>query len=418
MKSPLPYYYAGFVIVLALIIGGGTEQGIWTDHLLEIVMLPALFWGLGGFSSSRFGNGSRFLVIVIFCLLFAQFIPLERALPLPDVVQGIGKISLFSPAPQRSLEAALFASSLIGFALFVSRLTDRYQQGLLRFVFFGFAINIFAGILELSYSQQQFVHTGILPYYLAAGLFVNDNHFASLIYAMIPLIAYQFLARSSQIWIYLTATILIVFFSFAVGSRAGIAISLALSALCLFWFLTKSFSYAVRISLFLAGVVGLLAILALHGFDDPLKGDLRETYYATTWRAIEDHWLTGTGLGTFTLVYPAYELRENITDLYANHVHNDYLELLLETGIAGIVLIAAYFLLVLRNFTRSALAEACAFSILALAIHSLVDYPLRTMALGVIFSYLSAVVLSSRPESRSAHSGTAGQGEAGSPDRG
>ena len=35
----LHVYYAGGVIMLALVLGGGTAQGLWTDHLLQIALL-------------------------------------------------------------------------------------------------------------------------------------------------------------------------------------------------------------------------------------------------------------------------------------------------------------------------------------------------------------------------------------------
>ena len=39
------------------------------------------------------------------------------------------------------------------------------------------------------------------------------------------------------------------------------------------------------------------------------------------------------GLGTFDVVYPAY--RSFYTTLYVNAAHNDYLQVLIETGIVG-----------------------------------------------------------------------------------
>src|SRR4029077_14034256 len=52
-----------------------------------------------------------------------------------------------------------------------------------------------------------------------------------------------------------------------------------------------------------------------------------------TWRIFLDHRWTGTGLGTIQTVFPAYETLYD--GKVVNHSHNDYLEALAETGIAG-----------------------------------------------------------------------------------
>ena len=396
LQPRLIHYYAGAVIVLALILGGGTDQGIWTDHVIQIIMLPALFLGLGGIGSSRFGTAALVLGAAIVLLIVLQFLPIPRATLLDGALPGTLGISMWSPVPQRSLEAGLFTLSLVGFALLISHFSDADQAKFLRFLMVGFFVNMIVGVIQLSFDQRVTV-TGVLPFEIQSGLFANENHFSSLIYVMIPLLAYHFLARSRQIGLYLLTTGLLVFFLFAIGSRAGMAISAALSALSLFWFVARKLPIGLRAGLFVSGIGVVLFLLYLRGFDDPLEGDLRQIFFATTWKAILDHWLVGTGLGSFELVYGAYETRENIIDLYANHAHNDYLEIILETGVVGFVLVVFYFILIFRHFRHSPLAEAAALSIAALALHSLVDYPIRTMALGVIFAYLSAIVLSTKP---------------------
>src|SRR5690606_11567377 len=108
----------------------------------------------------------------------------------------------------------------------------------------------------------------------------------------------------------------------------------------------------------LAGAVVLAIFSVGLDFAAALDAGSRSVFFATTARAIADHWLLGTGLGTFMMIYPAYEARENIMRTFVNHAHNDYLEIVLETGISGAVLIAFFFLLICRNFTRCRFAEA------------------------------------------------------------
>ena len=52
---------------------------------------------------------------------------------------------------------------------------------------------------------------------------------------------------------------------------------------------------------------------------------------------LDDFWVTGSGGGTFAVVFPAYRDRGSAPAFYV-HAHNDYLELVLEYGVLGLVL--------------------------------------------------------------------------------
>jgi O-antigen ligase len=87
-----------------------------------------------------------------------------------------------------------------------------------------------------------------------------------------------------------------------------------------------------------------------------------------------------------------------VSSIYFNHAHNDYLELWLETGIVGASVFAAFAAwLVLRLVAvwipcvgrrpATALSVAASLSIILLLAHSIVDYPLRTESLAVLFAF-------------------------------
>jgi hypothetical protein len=91
---------------------------------------------------------------------------------------------------------------------------------------------------------------------------------------------------------------------------------------------------------------------------------------------------------------------------YANHAHNDFLELWLEAGIAGSILIGAFAIwFVLRSakvWRRSyregveidrSLTRAATLIITLLLAHSLVDYPLRTGAMMAILAFACALLI-------------------------
>jgi hypothetical protein len=55
----------------------------------------------------------------------------------------------------------------------------------------------------------------------------------------------------------------------------------------------------------------------------------------------------GWGLGTFPIVYP--EFRSFYTTFFVNQAHNDYLQLLVETGLAGFSIAVWFLVLVFRR---------------------------------------------------------------------
>ncbi|MFC1895935.1 O-antigen ligase family protein, partial [Thermodesulfobacteriota bacterium] len=97
--------------------------------------------------------------------------------------------------------------------------------------------------------------------------------------------------------------------------------------------------------------------------------------------------LTGTGLGTFRHVHPAYDATPSQT-IVLYHAHNDYIEFLSETGIVGLIAVmpgvCLFFIGAVRRwferkdaFSRGvALAGITAF--VSIASHSITDFNLRT----------------------------------------
>src|SRR6266436_842534 len=119
----------------------------------------------------------------------------------------------------------------------------------------------------------------------------------------------------------------------------------------------------------------------------------RASMRADTWRIFLDHPWTGTGLGTLQLVFPAYETLYD--GKIVNHTHNDYLEGLAETGIAG-GLCCVWFLGVLlfdslRRLSQpvgafaSTVQLAALIACLGFLTHSLVDFNLHIPGNALLF---------------------------------
>jgi O-antigen ligase len=180
----------------------------------------------------------------------------------------------------------------------------------------------------------------------------------------------------------------------------------------------KIIAGAVAVTVMFSLQFALYRILERFG-PDPLAG-ARIPFARNTIAAAETYMPFGTGLGTFVPVYQMFEKHSDITYAYANHAHNDLLEVWLETGIVGPVLIAIFLVWLARRSyvlwrgqgSRAeseidlALMKAASIALVLLMLHSIVDYPLRTSAMMAVAAFCCGLLLSSRQTS-SSHVGPA-----------
>jgi O-antigen ligase len=118
----------------------------------------------------------------------------------------------------------------------------------------------------------------------------------------------------------------------------------------------------------------------------------------------------GSGLGTWSEVFPMYQ-RYPLLAVGFSHAHNDYVQWLEETGVAGLGLLGAlaalYFARVLGPLPREAAKRRAALlgALAAVALHSAVDFGLRIPANALLF----AAVLGLLWREISARDGAAGE---------
>jgi hypothetical protein len=139
---------------------------------------------------------------------------------------------------------------------------------------------------------------------------------------------------------------------------------------------------------------------------DPMQG-ARPVFARNTIEAAKAYMPFGSGVGTFVSVYPTFERpQDTIANVYANHAHDDWLEIWLEGGIVSIVLAAGFLIwFSLRSkklWQRSPgnildidvlLARASTVAVPLILIHSVVDYPLRTDAMMAVFAFCCAFLV-------------------------
>jgi len=189
-------------------------------------------------------------------------------------------------------------------------------------------------------------------------------------------------------------------------SRGGV-ISLAGELMFLVWITSRLQKGSVVRNRLLLGI-GLTAVfLAFAGSSTTWShlADVQETF---RWDVLKDSLrmfsrkpILGWGLGTFDTVYPAF--RSFYTTVYVNAAHNDYIQLLVETGIVGFAC-AGWFLarlytgrLKLEHWSQSwrrTLQLSALTGCTGILVHSALDFNLQVPANAAFFFALCALATS------------------------
>lgn len=116
--------------------------------------------------------------------------------------------------------------------------------------------------------------------------------------------------------------------------------------------------------------------------DDPRRFIWEDAAYAAT-----RYWPMGAGAGSFDEVFQIDESLENVTVRTAGRAHNDYFELAIEAGLPGLGLAAAWMLACIAMAWQARRAQlawagwAGGGFLLAIALQSITDYPLRNQTI-------------------------------------
>ncbi len=258
---------------------------------------------------------------------------------------------------------------------------------------------------------------GVVPF----GPFVNHNHFAGFVELISPPGLAMLLTgtvRRDKVPLLILLTVLPIGALALSASRGGIS-----SFLFEFVLLTVLVSQRgqgrrqlwMTVGLTLAA--GFLAIWlglgwTVERFEHSTPGDLsrdrRVSIYRDTWQIVRSHPWIGTGLGTLETVFPSYE--SYYDGLVVDHAHNDYLELLAETGLIGGLCMVGFVALFswrgLSNLRRannpvcrslySGALVACA----GLMVHSMVDFNFHIPSNALLFLLLAAMATTGLTEAR------------------
>ena len=271
---------------------------------------------------------------------------------------------------------------------------------------FGFLVSVFGILQHLTFNGKLYwfreMHYGGIPF----GPYVNRNHFAGFAELFIPMALVPLMlgkVRRERLIIVGLFAVVSIGSLFLAASRGGIISFLLEVFVIVVWMILRRTGKKQL----LAGAAVLLAVVAMVSWLGVKEITERFTSMRTlevasgkrasmrrdTWRIFLDHPLLGTGLGTLEMVFPPYDtLYDGRT---VNHSHNDYLEALAETGIAGGLCCTLFLGMLMfhtlrqisgRNPSLTSVLNLSGFvACIGFLVHSFVDFNLHLPANAVLF---------------------------------
>lgn len=418
-------FYAALVLLGASFALGGSSVlpagRVMVLELLAVFTLAATLISWSGPAPSRFTLGVLCLVVA---LPLIQLIPLPVSvwtqLPGRGVQVSVGEMIGLDSAMPLSLDGNSTFRSWLSFvipvALFlaVQQMRTEERTTVMAFVVAVALASILLGLMQMLVGEGAYLfeseHNG-----LPIGLFTNRNHQAALLYAAavitIALSAQD--GRSTLVRLCLLGVLAtLVAGVLATQSRMGLVLivvgALVATALAFGRFIT------LRRFLVAAGALGLAVLFLTQnsvvrtavGRFVQSASDGRYDVWPDVGYAISFYWPYGSGIGTFVKAFQATESLTTLGPEYVNHAHNEYLEILLECGVAGVALIALFVVWLLsrawslwREGPSEPAAQLAWSSIIVLCMlmaHSIVDFPVRTYALFALFGLMCGMLIPPR----------------------
>jgi O-antigen ligase len=253
------------------------------------------------------------------------------------------------------------------------------------------------------------------------GPYVNHNHYAGLMEMLIPVPLVFCLSRYARGRIRMLVAggaALMVGTIFISGSRGGM-VAVVVELIVLGVVLVRmehGAKAATAIGIFGAMVLGILVWIGGGALGKrlltigpetkhELSGGLRWTVNKDGIRMFARKPILGWGLGTFPTAYPRF--RTFYTNFFVNEAHDDYLQLLVETGVVGFALMLWFLVRLYRNAAKKlsdwpndingAVALACLLGCTGILVHSFVDFNLQIPANAAWFYVLCVIAASPYP---------------------
>lgn len=404
------------IVFTTLAYGTVHQPTIAVFYLLTAAIV--VLWAADAFQTGllRF-NTSLLQIPLIGTVVYAiiQIIPFGYLAEVGGV-SGIGRTISIEP-----FWTQMFALHFLAlFFVFAASLTfldsaSRLRKMTLLITIFGFLFAFFA-ILQAVLSPTKIYGIYEVEYARPFGSFVNRHNFAAYIEMTIAvplgLLFAGAIPRDKRL-IYLTAIGLMGIALVLSGSRGGL-IALLAEVVFILILVNKSQGSGqialrgglavVLIALIVGGAILIGGESSLTRFaETALSNDIttnRTLIWSVTLDVIKNHLPFGAGIGAYAAAYTPYDPMNGIERV--EQAHNDYLQILADAGIVGLLL-AGFFIYQLfrtglqsvkteNNFRRGVAIGALA-GCFAILVHSVFDFVLHTTAITLLFLTCAALVV-------------------------
>ncbi|WP_039390914.1 O-antigen ligase family protein [Novosphingobium sp. MBES04] len=426
------------MIALAVFFGGGGSGAGVSNAVVQIWAL--LLLAVNGDKVEQFFRTApvslRVLVVCTLLLPALQLVPLPpaiwQALPGRDPAQQtfelLGSGDVWQPIslwPMRTLLA------LLGLIVpFTALVLASDLQGTRRLWPFGAivlmgGVNCLLGAIQLATGNVQGnLYGGRVDPNQVYGTFANHNTAGIfLVFALVALLPFldglgKWRWARSGIWLYG----LVAIFALAcvlTQSRSAVGVmAFAVVALAI-WIVRRRGGGSLRVgrsALIIGGGVILAGSLIAAGVASTHRGsavvqrylawesgDARATLWPEAYDSAKRFMPVGAGVGAFSAVFDLEESLETLDHGKAGRAHNELLEVAIESGLVGMLLLAAWGIVLVVGGVRcgflgsSGTRFGAALILTCASLQSLVDYPLRSQAgLGVAGVMVALLLTGSR----------------------
>lgn len=384
--------------LLVLALGRLIHNGLWREHLFVLRLLGA--------------------VVAIPLLQLAPLPPqLWSALPGRDQMVLALELAGLAPGwaplsvtPDRTWGSVLALAPPAALFLAMLSLPHPHRERMVQFCIAAAVAGILLAAAQLASGGDHLYLWNWTKAGSVTGFFANRNHLASFLLVTLPFAVVFGAAtlrrrdgRTYALWLGALFAGLVVVALAAIRSRAGITLfsPVILASLLAAW-IAAGRGRPGRGLLVLIGSIGaaltIVAVFALPPilarFDSQGAPEVRFERWPLVAETAQTYLPLGSGIGSFDAVYRSVEPLEELDSTFFNQAHNEYLETWLEAGWLGIGVILAFLVWYARRCWTAWMAppsragdlqRAASIGIGVLLLHSIGDYPLRTVTLAVVF---------------------------------
>lgn len=413
---------AGGALLLAAMTLGGYAQGKGDTvvHVLAVMALglSLMLWHTGSLNVLQKATFGILIAALVIAALHLMPLPVRVFAHLPErgrVLEELRSAGLDIHWIPMTLDPVATARSLLALLSFLAMwmlCTILPREARVKLLKLGAAAAVPMALFGFVQASRTLDTTG------ARGLFENRNHYATMMAMLLPFA----LAAGRQALERNTVALAVAWHGAAAAMLLAAALSFsrvgsvlaALSALAAFALLgggralgSASRRNAALISLALAAAAAgyFASDRLLRRFGSNMLEDLRWQYFENGWEVMGAYFPWGSGMGAFRVVYAQFEPLQSLGEFtYANHAHNELLQNTIEGGLPALalmllfvgVVVASTRAIVSRGRTADYWQRAALVSVYVPLLHSLVDYPLRTLACSLLLALALAVLVSGR----------------------